>query len=267
MNNRVIYTALTGGYDGLMQPHVIYPGYDYICFTDNPKTERDGVWEFRPIPYDSNDRVVLSRYPKLNPHEVLKEYEYSVYIDANIEILDDYLLKCVEDKIERGVLLALANHHERRKDVYDEAAFILKKRFAKFSEVLRQIKFLREEGYPENQKFYENNVIFRRHLKTPIIDLDKLWWNAFLSFTKRDQLSLCYCYWKLNIPLEGLFDENFLITYDSNILHLRRMGHNLSEKITLLARIKYKLIYLSKYDEMRLGCYRFYLRYISRLFD
>ena len=34
MNKNVIYTCLTGNYDGLKQPKYIYDGYDYICFSN-----------------------------------------------------------------------------------------------------------------------------------------------------------------------------------------------------------------------------------------
>ena len=82
MNRKVIFTCLTGGYDRLEQPAAVAPDWDYVCFTDTDG--QDGVWRLRKIPVDSPDPVVRSRFPKILPDRVLPEYDYSVYMDANL---------------------------------------------------------------------------------------------------------------------------------------------------------------------------------------
>lgn len=48
LNKKVIYTVITGGYDNLIeQPSV--KGYDFVCFTDNPKL-KSITWQIRPLP-------------------------------------------------------------------------------------------------------------------------------------------------------------------------------------------------------------------------
>ena len=88
MKKIAIYTCIVGTYDNLMQPQVVYEDCDYICFSDDFYEDKIGVWEIKPIPSAaSGDKVRKSRYVKFKPHEVLENYEYSVWIDSNIQIL------------------------------------------------------------------------------------------------------------------------------------------------------------------------------------
>lgn len=234
MNNRVIYTCVTNGYDKLRQPNIIYKGYDYICFTDEVCQESIGIWQIRPIPNILKDKIKLSRYLKINPHVALSEYEYSVYIDSNILILDDYLFRRVESEINKGTLIALSKHPEGRLDIYEEAAFVLKYRRAKFKDVRKQVKYLLKMGYPHGTGMYENNIIFRQHNHNKIKRLDETWWELFLKFTARDQLSFAYVLWKSNIqPSDLLGDGERLnvksIKEDQKAIHLQRISHTVKE--------------------------------------
>ncbi|MCD7978378.1 MAG: DUF616 domain-containing protein, partial [Tannerellaceae bacterium] len=85
MNKKVIYTCLVGNYDSLSQPGIVCEEFDYICFSNNIKEQKIGVWQIRPIPFFHGNKTRLSRYVKLNPHIVLPNYIYSLWIDANIE--------------------------------------------------------------------------------------------------------------------------------------------------------------------------------------
>lgn len=37
MKSGVVYTCITGAYDGLIVHKFVNPAYDYVCFTDNEK--------------------------------------------------------------------------------------------------------------------------------------------------------------------------------------------------------------------------------------
>ena len=93
---KVIYTVLTGGYDRLTQPEAVRADYDYICFTDNPGKGSDGVWQLRPIPFETPDPITRARYAKLQPHVVLPEYDWSVFMDANLCITGDAFYEAAE---------------------------------------------------------------------------------------------------------------------------------------------------------------------------
>ena len=47
-HKKVVYTAITGYYDGLITPEYINKDWDYICFTDNPDLTSD-FWQIRKM--------------------------------------------------------------------------------------------------------------------------------------------------------------------------------------------------------------------------
>ena len=104
MNRKVIFTCLTGGYDRLEQPVAVAPDWDYVCFTDTEG--QDGVWQLRKIPLDSPDPVVRSRFPKILPDKVLSEYDYSVYMDANLCITGEEFYGFADKCIATGISFA-----------------------------------------------------------------------------------------------------------------------------------------------------------------
>ena len=116
MNQKVIYTALTGGYDTLRQPLVVQEGWDYVCFTD--RDGKEGVWQLRKVPFGGSP-VLQARQVKLQPHRVLPEYEISVWMDANLCIAQDTFYTLVEKALDEGCVLA-GVPHPSRDCVFDE---------------------------------------------------------------------------------------------------------------------------------------------------
>ena len=105
MNKSVIYTCLTGNYDGLKQPKYIYDGYDYICFSNEFSESHIGIWEIRKIPFETNDKLRLSRFVKINPHLALPEYEYSLWMDSNLQIVGDELKDKLDELIQKDTFI------------------------------------------------------------------------------------------------------------------------------------------------------------------
>ncbi|HCJ1226365.1 TPA: DUF616 domain-containing protein, partial [Klebsiella pneumoniae] len=85
-NNIVVYTALFGDYDELIEIPEGMHKCDFICFTDQ-KIENKKGWEIIKIENSSGSNVLQNRKYKILPHVFLSEYEYSVYIDSNIRLL------------------------------------------------------------------------------------------------------------------------------------------------------------------------------------
>lgn len=192
MNQFVIYTVLTGGYDTINQPQFVDARFDYILFTDDVKDTQIGIWQVRSIPYENNDKTRLSRYPKMHPNELLTEYVASLYIDANIQIIDQRIYDKVVALYEQGVDWASIKH-PWRDCIYDEAyvAYGLDTE----ANIFRWCHRLREENYPRHNGLLENGVTFRTHNdKTKKINTE--WWNLYENYTRRDQLTLMYVLWK-----------------------------------------------------------------------
>lgn len=206
---KVVYTALTGGYDGLMQHPFVHPDYDYILFSNDFKKERIGHWQVRPICYDSDDKQLQSRYPKLQPHEVLAEYESSLYVDANVALKDDTLFRSIDRLEAEGVKLAGVKH-QLRQCLYRESLFLLLSgRISCWDTVRRQMSRYKAEGFQRDYGMFENNIMYRRHNDPDVVRLDIDWWEEFLNNTRRDQLSFAYCMWRNHCQWHYLLPEQY----------------------------------------------------------
>lgn len=191
-NKLVIYTALFGDYDELIDPKKNYQGCDFICFTDQKNLKSD-IWQIKIVDKIDLPPNMMNRKYKILPHLYLKEYEWSMYIDSNIAILaNPYELAS----------RYLSNHdfvvpqHFARDCIYQEAVECISLGKANSSEVLNQISFYKDQGFPEKFGLGENGILLRCHNKDNVIKIMDDWWCELTSRTKRDQLSLGYILWK-----------------------------------------------------------------------
>ena len=237
---KVIYTCLTGNYDTLEVPECIETGWDYICFSNDMEQRNNSIWQIRQIPYRSTNNVILSRYPKLNPHLVLADYDMSVYVDSNIQISSDYIYKKA-DELFSGNTLISAIKHPLRDCIYDEAEELIRTGVGKKKDILKNVAFLEKHGFPQKNGLFENNVIYRNHNHSAIQNLSDEWWVLFLKFAKRDQLSLSYLLWKNKIECVYFLPQGFSVWNHPGFIY-----HNHNPK--LMARIKRRLrVYLNKF--------------------
>ena len=207
MKSKVIYTCLTGTYDELRQPLAISPDFDYVCFSDSLPTGRNGVWYVRPIPFKTRDKVLLSRFPKLQPHKVLPEYDYSLYIDANVQITSPSFYDLVNRKIMAGCRIAQVPHLERN-CVYQELYVCWHMGMISLLANIYLRHKLHRVKMPENYGLMENNLILRRHNDTFVKTISDAWWRDYrCGWVKRDQLLLMPIYWKYAFMPDLLFGE------------------------------------------------------------
>lgn len=243
MNNKVIYTCLTNNYDELLQYPALSSEYDYICFSNDyePGT-KVGHWEIWPIPFDCVSKARLSRYVKLLPHKVLKKYDWSVWLDANIAIKDQSVYeafdKCIQDKISwAGV------RHPKFNCIYDDAKECLRIGRARYSEIKEHIMFLRKNQYPRKFGLFENNVILRSHNKDIIITIDEQWWDLYSKYSPRDQHSLFYIFWKNNFYPSMIFPETVNARNSPSIKCVGHTPLNLKDNFKLRFReVKYRIM-------------------------
>lgn len=196
MDKRVIYTVLTGGYDPLVQPAVTRPGWDYVCFTDQPG-ERDGVWQLRPIPYEGSP-LLKARYAKMHPGELLPEYGLSVFMDANLRITD----AAFYERLEACQAPYAVLDHGARDCVWEELRYCYLKDRIGTGAALRWHRALRQMGMPRHFGLAENNVLLRRHHLEEAACLDRRWWELFLrSGAARDQLAFAPAVFSLGMSM------------------------------------------------------------------
>ncbi len=206
MNKKVIYTCLVGNYDNLSQPEIIYDDFDYICYSDNVSKSHIGVWQVRTIPFECEDKTRLSRYVKINPHKVLSDYDYSIYIDANIIITDGFLRDRVLELIEHGSVWAQIEHTFIN-CIYDEIIRCAELAKDKIKILSAQYHFLKKDGYPNAFGLYENGLLFRQHNDRRVINISEAWWTAYMTLSRRDQHCLGYVFWKSHFKPDLLLPQ------------------------------------------------------------
>ncbi len=208
MKSRVIYTSIIGGTDSLMQPAAVDPSCDYICFVRKGEagTGRDGVWELRELPVTIEDNRMLARYAKVHPHTLLKDYEWSVWMDGNLSVAGDGFYRAVQECISAGGVFHTVKH-PLRDCTYEEAYACVGADKESFSNALKVINFLASECLPRHCGLYESSIILRAHNAPGVISLDELWWSCLRTLSGRDQLSLVWCARKSEVGIGLLLPE------------------------------------------------------------
>lgn len=194
---KVVYTCISGPYDTLREPLYIDDDYDYVCFTDQNINSQ--FWNIRPMPKETEglSQAKKQRYVKLMTHKVFPEYDFSVYVDANVDIkhsIDQY----VKENCDLEKKSLFVGKHPVRDCIYEEEKAVIKLKKDKEEITHPQISRYREEGFPEHFGLPQDCILFRKHNTEECIKIDELWWKELKAGSHRDQLSFSYVVWKLN---------------------------------------------------------------------
>ena len=225
VKDSVIYTSVVGRYDLLMQPAVTDSDFDYVCFVGKGEkhSDRIGVWQIREVPYESRDPRIVSRFPKINPHLVFPDCRYSVWLDGNVAITGGYAYSVFKEKIRSGALYSGMKHWQRD-CAYDEAYACINARKDNFFDIVRTLKFLKDENFPRHFGLYENNVIFRRHNDPAVMNFDSMWWECYLGHVHRDQILHPYCMRKCGMGFDYLLPEPYCARNHDAFLYRDHIG-------------------------------------------
>lgn len=236
MKKFVVYTVLVGKYDVILQPVVIDKRFDYILFSNDIMDNNLGLWKVKPIPVVvENDNKRLSRYPKTHPEMLLSEYKASLYIDANIQIQDqwvyDRFVELYNQNIEyAGIKLVLTGRDCIYEHAFDMCQWLVEHDYV----AIKQCHELYKRSFPRHFGLNENNVIFRIHSER-MKAADEEWWEWITNYSCRDQLSYMFCIWKHKIPLNYFLAEGE-DTRTSRHLHL--VDHNNNPQVSKAKTIK-----------------------------
>ncbi|MCL6528443.1 MAG: DUF616 domain-containing protein [Thermaceae bacterium] len=224
----VVYTALFGDYDVLYDIPIEYTKYcDFICFTDNIRLNVKN-WIIRYVDSSFMSPVFLNRRYKMLPHLYLTEYHSSLYIDSNIIIKSNPIDLYYKYLTKYDILFP---HHFKRKCVYDEFIECIKLGKINIFLGMRQIITYKRNGMPFNFGLSENGIILRNHNKHNVIQIMNLWWDEYLKYPYRDQISLPYALYKLNMRYnfieESCRNENIYFVYTC---HKNDYNYNIFKK-------------------------------------
>lgn len=205
-----IYTACINNYDMLIQHQFICDEWDYFCITDRAIP---GIynWEFVQADYRNVDPVRSARYYKTHPHVLFPDYQYSIWIDSNIDIVGDHLKRRIEEMISSDCDLGCL-HHPHWDCVYTEAAKCLEYGKGDDEAIMRQVDFLLAEGYLRNNGLIETSIMFRKHNQPRIVKLMNDWWKNICRFSRRDQMSFNYILQKHKVQNDWIIEEEGVST-------------------------------------------------------
>jgi hypothetical protein len=183
----VVYTAVFGDYDDLFVPSLEQVSHcDFVAFTDQPSVP--SPWRRGRVDYVNPDNARRNRFHKLLPHRLFPEYEWSLYLDANIELRSDPIAFLNRYR-DLGPAFFLFSHPARR-TVAEELGACLTKRKDDPLLMMRQVSRYLESGFRNSFPLTENNVLLRRHNDPALAALNEAWWEEVKSNSGRDQLSL-----------------------------------------------------------------------------
>lgn len=204
-----VYTCITGEYDKLKDIKYKCDLIDYICFTDNPNLKHKD-WIIKPLPEEIRNsnlsNVKKQRLIKILPHKYLKEYDISLWIDANIEAnYNLYKYICLYN-LDKNCIYTLK--HPLRNCIYSEISKLIDIRYDKKENLQKINNYLLSEKYPTNNGLSETGVILRKHNDPLCINICNLWSECILKYSHRDQTSFNYCAWIHNYNVKYL-DRNY----------------------------------------------------------
>lgn len=202
-----VYMALFGNYDKILEPVVISGNCDYYLFTDQ-EIKNHSVWKKLKLTRKQNDRLVnmtgmeKNRFFKMLGYQYFSDYEYSVYVDSNMEIYYDLSKLDVYADIESGIAMY---NHSARGCIYNEAKVCVISGKAGRKDTAIQMKHFHELGMPANYGMCECNVIVRKNASEKCGHLMEEWWTEFCkSRVKRDQIVFPYVLWKNGIDIHEI---------------------------------------------------------------
>lgn len=234
-NKKVVYTCISGNYDTLEDPKIMNSDYDYICFTD--QSFNSNVWQIKPIPEKLKDlsAVKRQRYIKVNAHEFLPEYDFSIWVDANITIKADLNNYVNKNCSEKDVVMFVGQHPQRN-CIYDEGLECVRQKKETKQIVDKQLKRYKQEGFPKNYGLPQTCILFRYHNDESCKRLMKTWWEEIKNESHRDQLSFNYALWKnQNVKVKYLDKSIFdCETFKWGVAHRKVKQNSVLQKINAL---------------------------------
>jgi len=199
----VIFTVLIDNYDWLNDLTKNDINFDAICYTNNQnliEKKKFRGWNIKDLKkYNpklnfknlKNKNFLLSRWYKFNPHVHLKNYSFSLYIDANLELkknISELILEISKKDFSLGIF-----NHPYRSNLKEEIChcFWNKKINSEEFRILKNFYFkeLKINNY-RDRELYENNIRFTNHRSKVALMILNDTFKQLEKYPYRDQVIL-----------------------------------------------------------------------------
>lgn len=195
---RVIYTAIINNYDTLKEPRIITPGWEYICFTNNPELKSD-TWN---ILYNED----LNTIKKVRSIKILSpiKYDECIWVDGSI-LINCNLTAFVEKYCKDDFVLL---QHPHRNCIYQEARECIRRRKDNPRVITKQVHKYRLKGYPDRSGLVATGLIYKKQNEN-INKFCQEWNSHVQAYSYRDQLSFNFVAYNMMV-LYNLIPFNVL---------------------------------------------------------
>lgn len=186
----VFYSCLVNKRDDI-KPIWFQDGFEHVLFTDNTEIVPTLGWDIRPLVWTSPDPTRTSRYHKHHPFDLFPDASYAIWLD-----MTHWQYASLKPLLSNQNLVL--HRHQLRNTARAEAIECASINFDEPNVLLSQIKYYTKEGFPDNIGLYATSCLIMRNTYE-YRKLSEMWWEEICRWSKRDQVSLPYCLWKLGI--------------------------------------------------------------------
>jgi hypothetical protein len=196
------------------------PGWDYICFTNQPYQKANG-WTILPVEYTGKYPALEAKRYKWLSHEYLLDYDVVVWVDAYItptlsmrHKLKEWILTMKEKR-----LYSLHRPHDTRKCIWDECDAVVKSRRDTEQNVNKVRKLLNKHSMPKGWGLFDTNILLRFHKHQIVQELGEAIFKHLSTMSIRDQLAVTFIYYSMNF--RNFFVQDLFQAFEKNGTHIQ----------------------------------------------
>lgn len=221
MTKVAVFTCAIGNFDWIHRPKFMPQGVDFLRFSDRRPLSLRG-WSHRRLTNHTHrlSSRMLSRFPKIQPHVLLADYDIGVWVDGNVQVVGDITpLVCAFSESECDIALF---PHPSGRSVEEEIDFaIAKGRISPdfYDKAEQQRTRYKSLGLLE-KSIHECTIIFFRISSVELRRACDLWWQELCHFTERDQISQPFAMHNTDINILN-WDWHF----DTSNVYFKRFPH------------------------------------------
>ncbi|MEL6790488.1 MAG: rhamnan synthesis F family protein [Pseudomonadota bacterium] len=231
-----VYSAISGGYEDLVRPLTIDDQVDYFLFTDQP-ARYDPDWAtVIETPFISHKPVRTARYAKTHPHFWFPDYDYAIWLDANVLPVAS-LLPYVAQLEGTGYEAAFIQH-PLRYNCMEEGGELIK--FNLDDQAIIEEQLMRYGRYTDifGEELIETNFFICRPQLATTRAFFTHWWSELNRYSHRDQLSINYAILQTGLNWRPIFDDNQSLRDSSDFFLLE---HEMPNRDQFISKIKSQL--------------------------
>ncbi len=215
-----VFMAISNGYDDIKEPEIVSDNADYFVFTDGDVPE-GSVWQALPFEFVSNDPTRTARFVKTHPHLYFKEYDWAIWVDANL------MLTCAPEDLLPSPSSSdklLTWSHPLRDCVYDEGEECIKRSKDSEGIIGGHMASLKQRNFPRKAGLFETSVVVSKMGDAQVEEVFNVWWAEISRWSRRDQLSLPVAINALDFQVGLLARERICMRTDPRFVYFGHAG-------------------------------------------